>query len=55
LVFDNTAIKFKEGVVSSMELTQAQSQYLQAQASLTQAKYAYLKAKLTIDALLSRI
>lgn len=32
-IYDKTLIKFKNGVSSSMELTQAQSQYLQAQSA----------------------
>jgi len=37
--------KYKEGLVSSMELSQAGADYSQAQADNAQAIYQYLKAK----------
>jgi len=54
-VLDNTEIKFKEGLVSSMELTQAQSQYLVAQSNGVRATYNLLKAKFSIDKLSNKL
>jgi outer membrane protein TolC len=32
-IYDKSIIKYKEGIISSLELTQAQNQYLQAQSN----------------------
>ena len=50
-----TEIKFKQKVVSGMELTQAQSQVIQSQTNLINAKYEVLKAKLAIDKLINKL
>ncbi len=42
---DKTIIKYKEGVVSSMDLTQAQNQYLSAQSNYYKALYELLSSK----------
>jgi len=54
-VLRTTEIKFKEKVVSGMELTQAQSQVIQSQTNLINAKYEVLKAKLAIDKLIDKL
>jgi outer membrane protein TolC len=54
-VLRTTEIKFKEKVVSGMELTQAQSQVIQSQTNLINAKYEVLKAKLAIDKLINKL
>jgi len=54
-VLRTTEIKYKEKMVSSMELTQAQSQLIQSQTNLTNAKYEVLKAKLAIDKLINKL
>ena len=51
-ILKSTTIKYKEGVVSSMELTQAQNQLLQTQTELTNAGFNLIKAKLAIDKLM---
>jgi outer membrane protein len=44
-IYFKTMAKYKEGLVSSMELSQAGADYSQAQADNAQAIYQYLKAK----------
>ncbi len=53
-ILKNNEIKYKEGVVSSMELTQVQNQLLQTQTELTNASFELIKAKLAIDVLLNK-
>ncbi|MCT4581574.1 MAG: TolC family protein [Flavobacteriales bacterium] len=53
-ILNSTEIKYKEGVVSSMELTQAQNQLLQAQTDLTNAGFELIKAKLDLDKLFNK-
>jgi outer membrane protein len=50
-VYDVTLIKYKEGVASSMDLTQAHDQYLMAQSEYIQAISALLTSKNTLDRL----
>ena len=54
-VLQTTEVKFKEKVVSGMELTQAQSQVIQSKTNLINAKYDVLKAKLAIDKLVNKL
>jgi outer membrane protein len=54
-VLRTTEIKFKEKVVSGMELTQAQSQVIQSETNLINAKYEVLKGKLAIDKLINKL
>lgn len=53
-ILNSTEIKYKEGVVSSMELTQVQNQLLQAQTDLTNAGFELIKAKLNLDKLFNK-
>lgn len=53
-ILNSTEIKYKEGVVSSLELTQVQNQLLQTQTDLTNASFELIKAKLEIDKLLNK-
>lgn len=53
-ILNSTEIKYKEGVVSSMELTQVQNQLLQAQTDLTNAGFELIKAKLNLDTLFNK-
>lgn len=48
-VLENTTIKYKEGVVNSLELTQAQNQYLQAQTSVSNALFEVIKSKIELN------
>ena len=54
-VLRTTEVKFKEKVVSGMELTQAQSQVIQSKTNLINAKYEVLKAKLAKDKLVNKL
>ena len=49
---DKTIIKYKEGVVSSMDLTQAQNQYLTAQSNYYKALFDLLSSKNKLDRLI---
>ncbi len=48
-VYDNTRIKYLNGAASSLELTQAQNQYLQAQGNYYNALMDLIKAKTDLD------
>lgn len=54
-VVANTEIKYNEGMVSSLELTQVNDQYLQTLSSYTSAMVELLNAKTTLDVLLNNI
>lgn len=54
-ILNNTIIKYKEGVVSSMDLTQAQNQFLQTQTELINANFNLLNTKLKIDKLQNKL
>jgi len=51
-IYDKTLIKFKNGVASSMELTQSQSQLLQAQSSYYSTIIELVNAKNALDKLM---
>ncbi|HKL03755.1 MAG TPA: TolC family protein, partial [Cryomorphaceae bacterium] len=48
-ILDKTTIKYKEGVVTSLELNVAQSQLLQEQSNSIQAAFELLTAKQELD------
>lgn len=48
-IYNKTELKFRQGVVSSFQLTQASSNLLQAQSNLLQSGMDVLKAKLSFD------
>lgn len=52
-VYDKTLIKYKEGVASSFELTQNQSQFLTAESNYYNSALALLNAKAKLDRILS--
>ena len=52
-VYDRTLIKYKEGVSSSFELTQNQSQYLTAESNYYNSLLSLLNAKAKLDRILS--
>jgi outer membrane protein TolC len=54
-ILDHTTIKYKEGVVNSMELTQAQSQYLTTQTDFNSAAFNLIKAQLKLDKLINKL
>jgi outer membrane protein TolC len=53
-IMRNTNIKFQERMVSSIELSQAQTQYLSAQANYINAAYKLINAKLELNYLLNK-
>lgn len=54
-VFDDNQILYQEGAVSSIELTQSQSQLLQTQTEYTNALYELVKAKVALDKLANKL
>lgn len=54
-IYDRHQIKYREGVISSMELTQAQSQYVQAQSQYVQSMYQLINTKLALDKLNNKL
>lgn len=54
-IYDRYQIKFKEGVVSSMDLTQAQSQYLQTQSNYIKAMFDLINSKVELDKLTNNL
>jgi outer membrane protein TolC len=52
-VYNETQIKFKQGSSSSFDLTQAQNQYLQSEATYYQALIQLLNAKTSLEKLLN--
>jgi outer membrane protein TolC len=52
-IYDKSLIKYKKGVSSSLELTQAQNQYLQSQSTCSQAIFELLNAKNKMEKVLS--
>ncbi len=53
-IYKDTQIKFQQGTASSMNLTQAQNQYLQAEANYYQALMQILKAKSSLEKILNQ-
>jgi outer membrane protein TolC len=54
-VYNNLQNKFKQGVVSSLDLTQSNSNYLQAESSYVQAILTLLQAKVSLDKLYNQL
>ncbi|MFT6333953.1 MAG: outer membrane protein TolC [Halioglobus sp.] len=54
-IYDRTQIKFKEGVGSSVEVTQAENTLYQAQAEVISAMYDLLTAKVDLDITLGKL
>jgi outer membrane protein TolC len=54
-VYDNIYRKFKQGMKSSLDLTQANSNYLQAENNYVSAKLKLLQARLALDKLYNRL
>lgn len=53
-IFDKTSIKFKEGVSSSLDLTQTQNQYLKTQSDYYQSVLDLFKNKTKLDKIIKR-
>lgn len=54
-VFDKTTIKYKEGISSSLDLTQINNQYLQSQTNYISALVELLNAKIRLDKSLNQL
>lgn len=54
-IYDRTVIKHKEGMASSLELSQIENQLLQAQGSYINAIFAMLNAKVELDKLQNKL
>lgn len=54
-VFDNITKKFKLGMVSSMDLTQANNTYLQSQSDNTSALFELFKTKIELEKILNEL
>ena len=54
-IYDKTLIKFKEGVGSSLEVTQAENQLFSAQGQYTTALYELLTTKTDLDIALGKL
>lgn len=52
-IYDKTLIKYKEGIASSLELTQAQNQFLNTQSAFYNALLELLNAKIKMNKLLN--
>lgn len=53
-IYNNTQIQFEQGTSSSIDLTQAQNQYLQAEANYYQALMQVLNAKTSLEKILNQ-
>ena len=54
-VFDNTTKKYKQGVVSSMDLTQSNNTYLQTQSDNTTALFELFQTKIKLEKILNEL
>jgi outer membrane protein TolC len=52
-IYDKTLIKYREGVASSLDLSQVQSQHLQAQTNYYNAILELIQAKTSLDKLMT--
>jgi outer membrane protein len=54
-LLENINRKYEQGMVSSLELTQANSNYLQAESNFVQAAFSLMQARLAIDKLYNKL
>ncbi|UCG27894.1 MAG: TolC family protein [Bacteroidales bacterium] len=54
-IFERTSIKYREGIISSLDLTQVNNQYLQTQTSYISALFELLNAKIRLDRSLNQL
>ena len=54
-VYESTENKFRQGMASSIDLTQASNQYLQAESNYLSALMDLLQTKVALDKLLNNI
>lgn len=54
-IYSNYQIKFKEGLISSLDLSQIQTQYLSAETQYIQAMYGLINAKIELDKITNKL
>ena len=54
-IYNNFQIKFKEGMISSLDLSQVQTQYLSAETQYIQAMYGLINAKIELDKISNKL
>ncbi len=54
-IYSNYQIKFKEGLISSLDLSQIQTQYLSAETQYIQAMYNLVSAKIELDKITNKL
>lgn len=54
-IYTNYQIKFKEGLITSLDLSQVQTQYLSAETQYIQAMYGLISAKIELDKLTNKL
>ncbi|MEN8839477.1 MAG: TolC family protein, partial [Flavobacteriales bacterium] len=54
-IYNNYQIKFKEGLITSLDLSQIQTQYLSSQTQYIQAMYNLVSAKIELDKITNKL
>jgi len=54
-IYNNYQYKFKEGLISSLDLSQIQTQYLSAETQYIQAMYNLINAKIELDKITNKL
>ncbi|MEN8867788.1 MAG: TolC family protein, partial [Flavobacteriales bacterium] len=54
-IYNNYQIKFKEGLITSLDLSQIQTQYLSTQTQYIQAMYNLVSAKIELDKITNKL
>lgn len=54
-IYDNYQIKYKEGLITSLDLSQIQTQYLSAESQYIQAMYNLVSAKIELDKITNKL
>lgn len=54
-IYNNYQIKFKEGLITSLDLSQIQTQYLSAQTQFIQSMYNLVSAKIELDKITNKL
>ncbi|MEN8929192.1 MAG: TolC family protein, partial [Flavobacteriales bacterium] len=54
-IYGNYQIKFREGLINSLELSQIQTQYLSSETQYIQAMYGLINAKIELDKITNKL
>jgi len=54
-IYDKTLVKYREGISSSLDLTQTQNQYLQSESDYFQAALTMMSAKIALEKMLKEV